>query len=537
MRKVLGSTPNSARSLPPAAAFVPIRAAISVRAGLPDSAIADLSAGSDYRQPPYKYLSLPPASPMTVDNKETSYVFQKQINDKGLLCVGAKGDGMYLVLENPHTKEQKVLFDAVSGAAVNSLPHQDPEITEAMGQFAKESVYTFGAYYANYAAEDLGKFLCEKSGGDFASALWTSSGSEANENAMKIIKQYHNELKDYKRCKFIGRKQSYHGFTTGTLAIGDGSRKYQFADILIDESKTPKVSPVYPYRNQKPGQTEEEYTQELLDELEQTFIDNDPSTIAGMIIETVGGSTFGTSVPTKGYLDGCREICHKYGALFMLDEVMCGLGRCGYPFTYKSPDFGLSSGGPDLCSVGKTIGSGFVTLAGLLISPGVKKVFAEGSGSILGAQTYHSHDFNCRVGLAVQKKIYRDNLIENVRINGAYLKEQLKLKLKDAKYAGDVRGAGNFLSVEAVKDKATKEPFDPKEKVGTQLGNFCFERGMTIMGVTGTIESKLVNNSELVCVGDHVTVAPAYTFTKEHCDFIANTIAGAFADLEKKYAA
>ncbi|ODV82510.1 hypothetical protein CANARDRAFT_30779 [[Candida] arabinofermentans NRRL YB-2248] len=471
---------------------------------------------------------------MPVEDREPSYVFQRKIDDKGLLCVGTKPDGKHLVLEDPYTKEQKVIFDAMSGAAVSSLGHGDVEITDLMGKFAKESVYTYGAYFANYAAEDLGKFLCEKSEGAFASTLWTSSGSEANENAMKIIKQYHLETGDKKRYKFISRKQSYHGFTTGTLSIGDGSRKYPFKDILLSEEQTPKISPCYSYRGIKEGVTEEQYTKMLLDELEQTFIDNDPSTIAGVIFETVGGSTIGTPTPTKGYLDGVREIAHKYGALFMLDEVMCGLGRCGYPFTFMHPEFGFSSGGPDLCSVGKTIGSGFVTLAGLLISPKVKSVFESGTGYILGGQTYHSHDFNCRVGLAVQKKIYRDNLIENVRETGDYMKQQLKDTLKDCKIVGDVRGAGNFLSVEIVADKATKEPFPPSVKAGPTVTAKCFEKGMTTMGLSGTLYSKLGEDDVVTMVGDHVTVAPAFIFTKADADYIVKTLSEALFELEKE---
>ncbi|ODV82509.1 hypothetical protein CANARDRAFT_30778 [[Candida] arabinofermentans NRRL YB-2248] len=470
---------------------------------------------------------------MTVQSRNnTSFVFQRKINDKGLLCVGAKPDGKHIILEDPATKEQKVIFDAVSGAAVSSLGHCDPEITALMGEYAKESVYTFGAYFANYAAEELGEFLCDKSEGAFASALWTASGSEANENALKIMKQYHLELGDKKRFKFISRKQSYHGFTVGTLSIGDGSRKYPFKDILLSDEQTPKISPCYAYRGVKEGVTEEQYTKMLLDELEQTFIDNDPSTVAGVIFETVCGSTFGTPTPTKGYLDGAKAIAHKYGALFMLDEVMCGLGRCGYPFTFMHPDFGLTTGGPDLCAVGKTIGSGFVTLAGLLVSPGVKSVFENGSGYILGGQTYHSHDFNCRVGLAVQKKIYRDNLIENVRETGEYLKQQLKEKLKDSKIAGDVRGAGNFLSVEIVSDKATKEPFATSVKAGPTVAAKCFEKGMTAMGVSGTLYSKVEEDGTLTMVGDHVTVAPAFIFTKADADFISTTIADSLFELE-----
>ncbi|GMG55816.1 unnamed protein product [Ambrosiozyma monospora] len=414
---------------------------------------------------------------MTIDKSTGSYIFQKKISDIGLLCVGSKNEGMSIILEDPITKERKVVFDAVSGAAVCSLPHGDPDITSQMSDFAKDSVYTYGAYFANYAAEELGQFICENSKGAFASTLFTGSGSESVENALKIMRQYHLEKGDDKRYKFISRKQSYHGYTIGSLSIGDGSRKPPFKPILLSDAQTPKVTNVYSYRNQKG--TEEEYTKELLAELEQCFIDNDPSTICGVIFETVGGSTIGTPTPPKGYLDGAKAICDKYGALFMLDEVMCGMGRCGYPFTFMHPDFGLSDGaGPDICTVGKTIGSGFVTLAGVLISPKIKKAIDEGSGYIMGAQTYHSHDFNCRVGLAVQKKIYENNLIENCRVVGAYLKEQLQNKLKDNKIVGDVRGAGDFLSIEAVKDKATKEPFDPKLGVASLIAKKALDKGL-----------------------------------------------------------
>lgn len=471
---------------------------------------------------------------MTVDSKTKSYVFQKKIAEKGLLCVGSKNDGMYLVLEDPATGEQKVVLDGVSGAAVCSLGHGDPEITGQFTKWAEESAYTFGAYYGNNAAEDLGKFMCDRSKGAFESCLWTQSGSEATENALKIMRQYHLEKGDDKRYKFISRNQSYHGFTIGALSVGDGTRKPPFAPILLSEEQTPKMPQLYPYRDWKEGMSEEDYTNHLLEQAEKCFIDNDPSTIAGVIVETVGGSTIGTPTPPKGYLDGLKAICHKYGALFMLDEVMCGLGRCGYDFTWMHPEFGLTTGGPDLLSVGKTIGSGFVTLAGIFVSPQVCKVFNEGSGYILGAQTYHSHAFTCRVGLAVQQKIVRDNLVENVRIVGGYLKEQLKEQLKDCKIAGDVRGAGNFISVEAVKDKTTKEYFDPKLAVGPTLHKKIFDRGVVVMGAAGTIGYEYHGLNNVTSFGDHITLGPAFTFTKEHADIIAKAVVESFFELEKE---
>ncbi|QPG75141.1 hypothetical protein FOA43_002485 [Brettanomyces nanus] len=472
---------------------------------------------------------------MTVKTKDHSYVFQRKISDKGLLCVGSKGDGMYIILEDPKTRERKVLMDGISGAAVCSLGHNDPEIIDQLSDFARESAYTFGGHYGNYSAENLSKFLCDKSKGLFSSCLWTGSGSEANENAMKIMRQYHLERGDPNRYKFISRKQSYHGFTIGSLSLGDCARKPPFKPILLSDECTPKIAQCYPYRGIKSGMTEEDYTNELLANAEKVFIENDPSTIAGVVVETVGGSTMGTPTPPKGYLDGLREITHKYGALFMCDEVMCGLGRCGYPFTFLHPEFGLSSGGPDLITVGKTIGSGIVTLAGVMISPKVVDAFEEGSNLIVGAQTYHCHALNCRVGLAVQQKIYRDNLIENVRILGDKMKADLKEQLKDCKVAGDVRGAGNFLTVEAVKDRESKEPFDHKFNIGSVMEQKCFDKGLIVMGASGTIGNEQVNDNEVIGYGDHCTIGPAFTFTEGQANFMVKTIVETFKEIEREY--
>lgn len=467
--------------------------------------------------------------------KEHSYVFQKKISDKGLLCVGATPDGMSIILEDPDTKKRTIALDAIAGAAVCSLGHNDPEILDHLNDFAKESAYTFGDHYGNYAAENLSKFLCDKSKGLFSSCLWVGSGSEANENAMKIMRQYHLERGDAKRYKFISRKQSYHGFTIGALSIGDCARKPPFKPILLSDVQTPKIDECYPYRGIKAGMTEEDYTKELLANAEEVFQKNDPSTIAGVIVETVGGSTMGTPTPPKGYLDGLRSIAHKYGALFMCDEVMCGLGRCGYPFTFLHPEFGLTSGGPDLISVGKTLGSGFVTLAGVMISPKVVDTFEEGSDRIIGAQTYHCHALNCRVGLAVQEKIYRDNLIENVRVLGEKMKKQFEKELKDCKVVGDVRGAGNFLTVECVKDRKTKEPFDPKIGIAGIIEKKCFDKGLLVLAASGTIGNKQVADNKVIGYGDHCTIAPPYTFTEKQADFIVKTIVDTFREIESEY--
>ncbi|ODV95632.1 hypothetical protein PACTADRAFT_50328 [Pachysolen tannophilus NRRL Y-2460] len=462
---------------------------------------------------------------MTVTD-QVSHVFQVEVEKK--LPMAVHGKGAYISIEDPSTGETKTYIDSSTGAAVGSLGHGDPEVIEEMCKAAKESVYSFPVTVCNYAAEDLAEFIIQESPkGAFASALFTGSGSESNENAMKIIRQYHNEKGDTKRVKFISRKQSYHGYTLGALSIGDNCRKEGFTEILLPQEITPKVSQVYAYRNTKEGETLEQYKDRLLQEVEETFIENGPETVAAFICETVGGSTYGNPLPIPGYLDGVRDICHKYGALFMLDEVMCGMGRCGTLHAWEQfitlADGSKGFVGPDIQTIGKTLGSGYVTIAGVLVSPKVKDVFVNGSGKILGAQTYHSHAFNCRVALAVQKKVSRDKLVQNIYNVGNYLGERLTELLTKTKIVGDVRGRGGFWSFEIVKDQKTKEPFPVELDVAHKIGNKIYEFGATNMAAQGTIDG---------VKGDHILFAPSFIITKELVDQVIEYVFRAVTEVE-----
>lgn len=464
---------------------------------------------------------------MTADNEE-SYVFQRKISEVAPMLVDA--DGMYITYEDPKTKTKKTVIDAMTGAAVGSLGHKDKEITEYMGEAAKHSFYSFGMYFSNYAAEELSKFIISRSPKNhFASALWVGSGSEANENAMKIAKQYFNEKGDTKRFRFISRRNAYHGFTIGSLSIGDGIRKEDFKQILLSDEQTPKVSACNPYRGISDKVTEEQYTKQLLKELEDCFIKNDPSTVCAVIFETVGGSSFGTVPPPKGYLDGAREICHKYGALFMLDEVMCGLGRSGYYHTYQK--YMTSGYGPDIMTIGKTIGSGYVTLAGVLVSPMVKKTIVEGSDMVNGAQTYHCHEFNCKIGLAVQKKLQRDHLIEKGAKVGQYMMDTIRKELKDSKIVGDIRGLPLFFSLEFC-DPKTKKSFPSEWDVAHKVSDKALDNGITTMALQGTNGAIKNAKGETVGLGDHISIAPAYIITMTEAGKIISALVKAVKDTE-----
>lgn len=460
---------------------------------------------------------------MTVTAK--SLLFSATIDKYQPMVVG--GEGNYLIVEDPETKERRHIFDAIGGAAVNALGLGDSDIVKEMGEAAKTCTYSFPAALTNYYAEELAKFYIENSPKDvFASASWTASGSESNENAMKIIRQYYLEKGEKERTIYVSRKQSYHGYTIGALALGDSSRATPFRKITLPLEQTPKVSQCYPYRGLKEGETISQYKDRLLEEVEETFIKFGTHKIAAFVCETLSGSTFGTSPAVPGYLAGLRRLCDKYGILLWLDEVMCGTGRSSATGGLNCWETYEDFKGPDIQTVGKTLGSGYVTIAGILISPKIKKVFLEGSGFIPGAQTYHQHSFNCRVALTVQKKIkelgLKKNIFEKGELMGKLLKERgLTDKFKTI---GDVRGLGGFWSLEIVKNKTTKEPFPAELKLGTSIASKCLENGMTVMGAGGTIDGK---------VGDHVTVAPSFVINEEDVEYVVSTLLKSVSDVEK----
>lgn len=454
--------------------------------------------------------------------KASSVLFSGKVDTHAPMAVASKGN--YITLEDVVTGRRREVFDAMGGAAVVALGHGDEEIIEVMAAAARTSTYTFPAMITNYPAEKLAKFLIEKSPpGAFAAALFTGSGSETNENGMKTVYQYWLEKGQPQRDKFLSRKQSYHGYTIGCVGISESMRAMAFKPITLSDEKTPKVSPCHPYRFQKEGQTDQEYLDGLLKEIEDAIIAAGTDRVGAFVFETQSGSTLGTVPAVPGYLAGVRKICDKYGVLLWLDEVMCGTGRAsatgGLHCWESFPDFD----GPDIQSIGKTLGGGYVAISGLLISPKVRDIFVNGSNIIYGGQTYHHHAFNCQVALAVQEKIDRLGLRKNMYDMGMLMGAKLTKLAEYTEIIGDVRGLGGFWSIEIVKNKATKEPFAASKAVASRITAKTLEYGMTCMGLGGTVDG---------LIGDHVSVAPTFIITAKDAEFIAATLIKSVKEVE-----
>jgi adenosylmethionine-8-amino-7-oxononanoate aminotransferase len=153
------------------------------------------------------------------------------------------------------------------------------------------------------------------------------------ESALKLARQYWLEAGQPQRSVFIARRQSYHGNTLGALAVGGNEwRRAPFAPLLI---AVPRVSPCFEYRERADGQSTEDYTAALLRELEDAILAAGPENVIGFVAETVVGATAGAVPPTPGYFRGVRKLCDQYGLLLILDEVMCGMGRCGTLYAFE----------------------------------------------------------------------------------------------------------------------------------------------------------------------------------------------------------
>lgn len=411
------------------------------------------------------------------------------------------GKGTVLTIEEDGAARD--VLDACGGAAVAAVGHGNPRMIKKI-QEAAGLPYILSHGLGSKQADELAQFIVNESPkGSFSSAIFLNSGSEANEAALKLSKQYFVEKNEPQRVNYISRNYAYHGSTLGALSLGGfKSRQKPYVDVL-NTVNFHKVSTCFAYRGMSDGQTEAQYTQQLLDELDAKFQELGPHTVISFTCETVIGATLGCVPPTKGYIRGCRKICHKYGALFVLDEVMSGMGRCG---TYHAWESEMDDGGPDLQPIAKVLGGGYVPLAAVLMSPKVVEVFKNGSGHIVGHQTYQDHIFATSVGLELQKIIKEEGLVQKSRELGLFLESLLREKLADCDHVGDIRGRGLFWDVEFVKNTKSKEAFPSAFDFSGKVYRAAMARGVHFLKGKGTVDS---------VQGDHMMLSPPYTVSEQ----------------------
>jgi adenosylmethionine-8-amino-7-oxononanoate aminotransferase len=224
----------------------------------------------------------------------------------------------------------------------------------------------------------------------------------------------------------------------------------------------------------------------------------------------VVGATAGCVAAPEAYFRAVREICDRHGALLILDEVMCGMGRTGTTHAWEQE--GIA---PDIQAIAKGLGGGYQPIGAMLASRTIVDTIRQGSGAFQHGHTYLAHPLACAAALEVQRVIAEEKLLDGIKEIGRHLERRLTERFGNHRHVGDIRGRGLFQAIELVADRATRAPFDPARKLNQKIKAAAFERGLACYPAGGTVDGRS---------GDHVLLAPPYIATKDDIDMIVDRL-------------
>ncbi|MEU3465172.1 aspartate aminotransferase family protein [Streptomyces sp. NPDC006733] len=340
-------------------------------------------------------------------------------------------------------------LDFSSQLVNTNIGHQHPKVVAAIQEQAGR-LCTIAPGFAVDVRSEAARLIAEVTPGDLDQVFFTNGGAEAVENAVRMARLHTG------RHKVFSAYRSYHGSTSTAINLTGDPRRWP--------SDTGSAGVVhfwgpYLYRSPFHATSEEQECERALEHLEQLVAFEGPQSVAAIILESVVG-TAGILVPPAGYLAGVREICDRYGIVFILDEVMSGFGRTGAWFA--ADHWGVV---PDLLTFAKGVNSGYVPLGGVAISPQIAATFA--TRPYPGGLTYSGHPLACASAVATITAMREERIVENAAAIGERV---IGPALRDiaARHAsvGEVRGLGVFWALDLVKDKATREPLVPYNASG-----------------------------------------------------------------------
>ena len=368
--------------------------------------------------------------------------------DPDELQIIVRGEGCYL--EDEHGRRY---LDALAGLfCVNAGYSYGAEMGEAAASQMRELPFAINWTFAHPRSIELAAELARLAPGDINRAFFVSGGSEAVEAAWKLARQYHS-ARGERRWKAIARRVAYHGTTMGALSInGCTELRTPFEPLVPDVLH---VSNTNRYRRPE-GETDEEFTGLLLDELEETIRQAGPETVAMVIMEPVQNAG-GSFMPPAGYWAGVRELCDRYGILLCADEVITSFGRLGHWFASERFDIR-----PDMITTAKGLSSAYAAIGALLVSDRVMEPFERPGSMFTHGMTFGGHPVQAAVALKNIEIMRRDGIVANVAERQDEFQAALS-RLLELPIVGDLRGSGYFYALELVKDSAGRESFSDEE--------------------------------------------------------------------------
>jgi taurine-pyruvate aminotransferase len=417
--------------------------------------------------------------------------------------VVTKAEGSWIT-----ASDGKRYLDAMAGLWCVNVGYGRKELADAAYEQLKEMAYyplTQSHVPAIRLAEKLNELL-----EDEYVIFFSNSGSEANETAFKIARQYHQQKGDYYRYKIVSRYRAYHGNSMGALAAtGQAQRKYKYEPLA---SGFVHVAPPDSYRDETNVSDPSKLSS--VQEIDRVMTWELSETIAAMIMEPIitGG---GVLIPPEGYMKAAKEVCEKHGALLIVDEVICGFGRTGKPFGFMND--GVK---PDIITMAKGITSAYLPLSATAVKKEIYEAF-KGDGEydfFRHVNTFGGSPAACALAIKNIQIMEEEKLFDRSKDLGEKTLTELQNLLQDHPYVGDVRGKGLLIGIELVQDKQTKEPLNVS-KINEVIA-LCKQEGL-IIGKNGTTVAGYNNV---------LTLSPPLNISEDDVDFLLRVLT---ASLEK----
>lgn len=379
-----------------------------------------------------------------------------------------RGEGVYV-----WNRRGRRLFDAYAGLAVVNVGHGRAEIADAVReQTAKLAYYPTTRQFSNPPAAQLAARLAELTPGDLTYTLFAVSGAEANERSIQIARHYWLQLARPLKHKVISLTHGYHGVTLGTLAVCGQRDLARYYDPYAWQGFR-KVAVPYPMWD-RGGGTDEELVRRCADGLAQAIHDEDPETVAAVILEPCLSSG-GCIIPPLGWLERVRDICDELEVLMIADEVITGFGRTGRWFGVDH-----ESVVPDLMSVAKGITSGYIPLSASIARSKLADAFPEDRREEnVHPNTYCGHPVACAAALANLAIIERKDLVRNAELMGARLHAAIEARVRDCAIVGEVRSRGLMVAVDFADPEHRERPLDARRVAS--LNTRALDRGFIAM--------------------------------------------------------
>lgn len=422
----------------------------------------------------------------------------------------ARGEGVYL-----YDSDGRRYLDGSGGAAVSSVGHAHPHVGDAIRRQIDACAFAHTMFFTNEAQEKLAGMLATRFGEADARVYFVSGGSEANETAIKLARQFWLARGKPGKSLFISREQSYHGNTLGALSLsGNPGRRAVFGPMLRD---WPKIAPCYAYRHQRDTESDGDYAKRAAAALQESINEHGADNIAAFVAETVVGATLGVVPPVADYFERVRAICDENDILLILDEVMAGSGRCGTYFAFEQDNVR-----PDIVTVAKGLAGGYQPLGAAIVRGRIHDAVVSGFGSFAHGHTYVGHATACAAGVAVAEVVEQENLLDNAQQRGKELRQLLRDTFRDHPHVGDIRGRGLFTGIELVTERAGKTPPSRELGLAHSLRLKALSEGLICYPGSGS-----ANGAD----GAHIMLAPPLIYREQHVEELVSKLGRVLGDL------